>query len=88
MTEAFLVFKGGTSLSKPYKAIERFSEDIDVTYDIRVIAEDLVEDTSANLNHSHGSLNAAEKSKNGPTRSRSECHRISKGRQKLGRASA
>ena len=41
-----LVFKGGTSLSKAYKAIERFSEDIDVTYDIRVIAEDLVEDTS------------------------------------------
>jgi predicted nucleotidyltransferase component of viral defense system len=25
-----LVFKGGTSLSKAYKAIERFSEDIDV----------------------------------------------------------
>ena len=35
-----LVFKGGTSLSKAYKAIERFSEDIDVTNDIRVIAED------------------------------------------------
>jgi Nucleotidyl transferase AbiEii toxin, Type IV TA system len=41
-----LVFKGGTSLSKAYKAIERFSEDIDVTYDIRVIAEDLVKDAS------------------------------------------
>jgi len=41
-----LVFKGGTSLSKAYKAIERFSEHIDVTYDIRVIAEDLVADTS------------------------------------------
>jgi hypothetical protein len=40
-----LVFKGGTSLSKAYKAIERFSEDIDVTYDIRVIAQDLVRDT-------------------------------------------
>jgi hypothetical protein len=39
-----LVFKGGTSLSKAYKAIERFSEDIDVTYDIRVIAQDLVGD--------------------------------------------
>lgn len=39
-----LVFKGGTSLSKAYKAIQRFSEDIDVTYDIRVIAEDLVKD--------------------------------------------
>jgi predicted nucleotidyltransferase component of viral defense system len=38
-----LVFKGGTSLSKAYKAIQRFSEDIDVTYDIRVIAQDLVQ---------------------------------------------
>ncbi len=37
-----LVFKGGTSLSKAYKAIERFSEDVDVTYDIRALAEDLV----------------------------------------------
>src|SRR5579859_4519133 len=39
-----LVFKGGTSLSKVYKAIDRFSEDIDVTYDIRAIAEDLVKE--------------------------------------------
>lgn len=37
-----LVFKGGTSLSKGYKAIERFSEDVDLTYDIRAIAPDLV----------------------------------------------
>lgn len=37
-----LIFKGGTSLSKIYKAIDRFSEDIDVTYDIRAIAPDLV----------------------------------------------
>ena len=36
-----LVFKGGTSLSKGYQAIERFSEDVDVTYDIRAIAPDL-----------------------------------------------
>ena len=36
-----LVFKGGTSLSKGYQAIERFSEDIDLTYDIRAIAPDL-----------------------------------------------
>ncbi|ESQ78433.1 nucleotidyl transferase AbiEii/AbiGii toxin family protein [Asticcacaulis benevestitus] len=36
-----LVFKGGTSLSKAYGIIERFSEDIDVTYDIRAIAPDL-----------------------------------------------
>jgi predicted nucleotidyltransferase component of viral defense system len=30
-----LTFKGGTSLSKVYKIIDRFSEDIDLTYDIR-----------------------------------------------------
>ena len=36
-----LVFKGGTSLSKGYQAIERFSEDVDITYDIRAIAPDL-----------------------------------------------
>jgi len=39
-----LIFKGGTSLSKIYRAIDRFSEDIDVTYDIRAIAHDLVKD--------------------------------------------
>ncbi len=37
-----LVFKGGTSLSKAYKAIRRFSEDVDVTYDIRALVPDLV----------------------------------------------
>jgi hypothetical protein len=37
-----LVFKGGTSLSKAYQAIRRFSEDIDVTYDIRELVPDLV----------------------------------------------
>ncbi len=30
-----LTFKGGTSLSKVYQVIDRFSEDIDLTYDIR-----------------------------------------------------
>ncbi len=39
-----LVFKGGTSLSKVYKAIDRFSEDIDVTCDIRKIIPDLIDD--------------------------------------------
>jgi hypothetical protein len=39
-----LVFKGGTSLSKVYKAIRRFSEDIDITYDIRAFAPELVKD--------------------------------------------
>jgi hypothetical protein len=38
-----LVFKGGTSLSKAYGAIRRFSEDIDVTYDIRAFAPELVQ---------------------------------------------
>ncbi len=37
-----LTFKGGTSLSKAYGAIHRFSEDVDLTYDIRAIAPDLV----------------------------------------------
>ncbi|MBD9634633.1 nucleotidyl transferase AbiEii/AbiGii toxin family protein [Pseudomonas sp. PDM19] len=30
-----LTFKGGTSLSKVYRLIDRFSEDIDLTYDVR-----------------------------------------------------
>ncbi len=37
-----LVFKGGTSLTKVWGAIRRFSEDIDITYDIRSFAPDLV----------------------------------------------
>jgi hypothetical protein len=36
-----LVFKGGTSLSKAFKIIRRFSEDVDITYDIRALAPDL-----------------------------------------------
>lgn len=32
-----MTFKGGTSLSKVYKAIERFSEDVDVTIDWRAL---------------------------------------------------
>lgn len=38
-----LVFKGGTSLSKAYQVIDRFSEDVDLTFDIRVLAPDLLE---------------------------------------------
>lgn len=38
-----LVFKGGTSLSKAFQVIRRFSEDVDLTYDIRAIAPDLVD---------------------------------------------
>ena len=37
-----LTFKGGTSLAKVWRAIRRFSEDIDITYDIRAFAPDLV----------------------------------------------
>lgn len=44
-----LVFKGGTSLSKAYKAIRRFSEDVDITYDIRELAPDLVGDSDEAL---------------------------------------
>ena len=40
-----LVFKGGTSLSKAYGAIRRFSEDVDLTYDIRTLVHDLVGDS-------------------------------------------
>jgi Nucleotidyl transferase AbiEii toxin, Type IV TA system len=39
-----LVFKGGTSLSKAYRAIDRFSEDVDLTYDIRQIIPELIDD--------------------------------------------
>jgi hypothetical protein len=36
-----LTFKGGTSLSKAYRAIRRFSEDLDITYDIRTLAPNI-----------------------------------------------
>ena len=38
-----LVFKGGTSLSKACGVIRRLTEDVDLTYDIRAIAPDLIE---------------------------------------------
>jgi hypothetical protein len=41
-----LTFKGGTSLSKVYKVIDRFSEDIDLTYDIRKLIPDLTGEQS------------------------------------------
>jgi hypothetical protein len=44
-----LVFKGGTSLSKAYGVIRRFSEDIDLTYDIRAFAPDLFGDNNESL---------------------------------------
>lgn len=39
---ASLTFKGGTSLAKAYHAIGRFSEDLDITYDIRALSPELV----------------------------------------------
>jgi hypothetical protein len=39
----------GTSLSKAYGVIRRFSEDVDLTYDIRAIAGDLVGDSDTPL---------------------------------------
>ena len=38
---ADLTFKGGTSLSKAYRIVDRFSEDLDLTYDIRRLIADL-----------------------------------------------
>ena len=34
-----MAFKGGTSLSKVYEVIDRFSEDVDITLDYRVLQE-------------------------------------------------
>jgi hypothetical protein len=36
-----ITLKGGTSLSKAYNVIDRFSEDIDLTYDIRRMLPDM-----------------------------------------------
>ncbi|MFT7774036.1 nucleotidyl transferase AbiEii/AbiGii toxin family protein [Roseateles sp.] len=36
-----LTFKGGASLSKAYRIIDRFSEDLDLTYEIRKLIADL-----------------------------------------------
>ena len=36
-----LTFKGDTSLAKAWRAVRRFSEDIDITYDTRAFAPDL-----------------------------------------------
>ncbi len=44
-----MVFKGGTSLSKGYGVIRRFSEDVDLTYDIREIAGDLIGESGSIL---------------------------------------
>ena len=45
----YLTFKGGTSLSKGYQAIRRFSEDLDITYDIRRLVPELAYETDQPL---------------------------------------
>src|ERR1700761_3980011 len=44
-----LVFKGGTALSKVHRVIDRFSEDVDLTYDIRELAPDETAHTMQDL---------------------------------------
>ena len=39
-----VVFKGGTSLSKAHRVIDRFSEDVDLTYGLRAFAPDIAGD--------------------------------------------
>lgn len=39
-----LIFKGGTSLSKAYTIIKRFSEDVDITYDVRELLPEFAGD--------------------------------------------
>ncbi|NVZ11271.1 nucleotidyl transferase AbiEii/AbiGii toxin family protein [Allochromatium humboldtianum] len=54
-----MAFKGGTSLSKVYKAIERFSEDIDVTVDYRSLVADAPELESIASNSQRSKLSDA-----------------------------
>ena len=52
----FIVFKGGTSLSKCHRIIKRFSEDIDVTIDVNPLTQGMkkkvkkaIEETASEL---------------------------------------
>lgn len=54
-----MAFKGGTSLSKVYKAIDRFSEDIDVTVDYRSLVADAPELESITSNSQRSKLSDA-----------------------------
>lgn len=47
-----LVFKGGTSLSKGYDIIQRFSEDVDVTYDVRQLLPEFTAEKTVPANNS------------------------------------
>jgi predicted nucleotidyltransferase component of viral defense system len=48
----YLRFKGGTSLSKCYNAIERFSEDIDLILDWTQLTQENPTDTRSKTSHS------------------------------------
>ena len=54
-----MAFKGGTSLSKIYKAIDRFSEDIDVTIDYRSLVADAPELAAVTSNQQRNKLSDA-----------------------------
>ena len=54
-----MAFKGGTSLSKVYKAIDRFSEDIDVTVDYRSLMPDAPALESITSNNQRSKLSDA-----------------------------
>src|SRR5438876_3156715 len=55
--EGRLLFKGGTSLSKIFKAINRFSEDIDLAVDYETLG--FKDRKSTRLNSSHPSISYA-----------------------------
>ena len=46
-----MVFKGGTSLSKVYGAIRRFSEDLDITIDHKASADPIHDPLSVNVSN-------------------------------------
>lgn len=54
-----MAFKGGTSLSKVYKAIDRFSEDIDVTVDYRSLVAGAPELAAITSNSQRSKLSEA-----------------------------
>ena len=54
-----MAFKGGTSLSKVYKAIDRFSEDVDVAVDYRSLVADAPELASITSNSQRSKLSDA-----------------------------
>lgn len=51
-----MAFKGGTSLSKVYRAIDRFSEDIDVTIDYRSLNPEIPDLSSITSNSQRSRL--------------------------------